>query len=166
MGRPGERWRRSAHALRIRAGRVRDLDLHGQDGPQLHGDRPEQRPDLHVPGAGGQRPGQWCCGDAASHAISVNRRRWRWRRRGTPAWPRPRAPNGAGRAQESAGGCHRWGSDADLGGAGGRRRRDDHGLRVPDRREGRLDIDWLHRHHLYGHRPRPTARSTSSRCGR
>ena len=52
-----------------------DLDLHRQRGHQPHGERPRQRPDLHVPGAGGQRPGQWRRGDAAGHAISVNRRR-------------------------------------------------------------------------------------------
>ena len=60
----------------------------------------------------------------------------------------------AGRAQESAGGCHRWGSDADVGGAGRRRRHGDHGLRVPDRPAGRLDFHRFHRHHPYGYRPR------------
>ena len=41
---------------------------------------------------------------------------FRWRRF------RGRAPNGARRSQESAGGRRRWGGDADVGGAGGRRR--------------------------------------------
>ena len=40
--------RRGAHAPRIRSGRFRDLDLHGRDSHQHHGDRPEQRSDLHV----------------------------------------------------------------------------------------------------------------------
>ena len=135
--------RRGGYALRIRAGPFRDLDLHGRHGHQPHGDRPDQRSDLHVPGAGGERPGQWCCGDAASHALSANRRRWRRR------WP---AHNGAVRAQESAGGGWRRAGDADLGGAGGRRGFRDHRLRVPDRREGTLDLHRLHRHHPYGHR--------------
>ena len=136
--------RRGGHRLRIRAGRFRDLDLHGQHGHPPHGDRPEQRPDLHVPGASGERPGQWCCGHAASHAISANRRRWR-------RWP---AHNGAVRAQESAGGGWRRAGNADLGGAGGRRGFRDHRLRGPDRREGTLDLHRLHRHHPYGHRTR------------
>ena len=47
--------RRGGHRLRIRAGPFRDLDLHGQHGHQLHGDRPDERPELHVSGAGGQQ---------------------------------------------------------------------------------------------------------------
>ena len=35
-------------------GRVRHLDLHGRDSHQPHGAQPDQRPDLHVQGAGGQ----------------------------------------------------------------------------------------------------------------
>ena len=138
-----QRRRGADHALRVRAGRVRDLDLHGRDGHQPHGDRPEQRPGVHVPGAGGQRPGQWCCGDARSHAISVIRQRWR----------RP-TPNGAVRAQEPDGGRRGRRGRADLGRSEGRRRFRDQGLRVPHRREGTLDIHRLHRHHPYAHRSR------------
>ena len=64
------------------------------------------------------------------------------------------APNGAGRAHKSDGGSHRWGGDADLGRAGGRRRIGDHGLPVPDQREEPLDLHRFHEHHPYGHRPR------------
>ena len=41
-------------ALRIRAGLFRHLDLHGRPGPQLHSAQPDQRPELHVQGAGGE----------------------------------------------------------------------------------------------------------------
>ena len=41
-----------------------------------------------------------------------------------------------------------WTAPEDDGGS------EDHGLRVPDQRAGKLDIDWLHRHHLHGHRAR------------
>ena len=61
--------RGGAHALRIRAGPVRYLDLHGRDSHQHHGDGPDQRPDLHVPGAGGQqRRGERGLGFAVGHA--------------------------------------------------------------------------------------------------
>ena len=142
-----ERRRGADHALRIRAGRLRDLDLHRQHGHQPHGDGPEQRPDLHVPGAGGQRPGQWCCDDARSHAISVIRQRWRrWRRRRRPAH------NVAGRARELGGGGWRRAGEADVGGAGGRRRLCDHGLPVPDQREESLAFHRFHPNHPYAHR--------------
>ena len=49
-----QRRRGADHGLRIRAGQLRDLDLHGQRGDQLRGDRSEQRSDVHVPGAGGE----------------------------------------------------------------------------------------------------------------
>ena len=75
------------------------------------------------------------------------RRRWWIRRRF-----RGTARNGAVRAQQSAGGRHRWGGHAGLGPAEGRRRCGDHGLPVPDRQEEPLD---LHRqNHPYGHRTR------------
>ena len=51
--------------------------------------------------------------NARSHAISVNRQRWR-------RWRRP-AHNAAGRARELAGGGWRRAGEADVGGAGGRR---------------------------------------------
>ena len=61
--------RRGPHALRIRAGRLRHLDLHGQHGPQHHGDGPDQRPELRVPGAGGeQRRGEHGHRFAVGHA--------------------------------------------------------------------------------------------------
>ena len=44
--------------------------------------------------------------------------------------------------------------DADLGRAGGRRRIGDHGLRIPDRRERKVDLHRFHRHHPYGRRYR------------
>ena len=75
------------------------------------------------------------------------------------------AQNGAGRAHESTGGGRRRPGRADLGCAGRRRRRGDHGLRVPDRPAGRLDFHRFHRHHPYGYRPSSTARPTSFRCG-
>ena len=59
LGSAPERRRGADHALRIRAGRVRDLDLHRRHSHQPHGEGPEQRTDLHLPGAGGERPGQW-----------------------------------------------------------------------------------------------------------
>ena len=46
--------RRGGHRLRVRAGRFREVDLHGQHGHHHHGDWPDERPALHVPGAGGQ----------------------------------------------------------------------------------------------------------------
>ena len=66
--------RGGAHALRIRAGPVRDLDLHGRDSHQHHGDGPDQRPVLHVPGAGGQqRRGERGLGFAVGHAHGRRR---------------------------------------------------------------------------------------------
>ena len=41
-----------------------------------------------------------------------------------------------------------WTAPEDDGGS------ENHGLRVPDQRAGKLDSDWLHRHHLHGHRTR------------
>ena len=68
-------------ALRIRAGLIRDLDLHGRDSHQLHGDRPDQRPVLHVPGAGGQPrrggPGeQFAVGHADIHGAGAGHAVW------------------------------------------------------------------------------------------
>ena len=64
------------------------------------------------------------------------------------------APNGAGRPYESAGGRRRCSGDADVGGAGGRRRLRDHGLPVPDRPDGGMDLHRFHGHHPYRHRSR------------
>ena len=56
-------------ALRIRAGLFRHLDLHGRDSHQPHGSQPDQRPALHVQGAGGQpRRGGPGLGFAVGHA--------------------------------------------------------------------------------------------------
>ena len=46
--------RRGGHALRVRAGPFRDLDLHKEHGHRHHGAQPDQWPELYVPGAGGQ----------------------------------------------------------------------------------------------------------------
>ena len=90
---------------------------------------------------GGERSGLWRCGDSASHAGSIS----------ATATSGP-TPNGAVRAQESAGGGWRRAGEADVGGAGERRRHGDHGLRIPDQQEEPLDLHRLHRHGPYGHR--------------
>ena len=43
------------HRLRVRAGRLRHLDLHRRHGHHLHRVQPDQRPALQVPGAGPQQ---------------------------------------------------------------------------------------------------------------
>ena len=84
---PASNGRGDDPALRIRAGLVRHLDLHGQRGHQLHGSQPDQRAVLHVQGAGGQQ----CRGGARPPVRSLPRRRVRRGRltRRTASAPRP-----------------------------------------------------------------------------
>ena len=79
-----------------------------------------------------------------------SRRRWwrRWR------WWRRSKRHGSGRSGEPAGRRWRRAGNAFLGGSGERRGLGDHGLRIPDQQERKLDIHWFHPHHPYGHRPR------------
>ena len=106
------------HALRIRAGRVRDLDLHGQHGHQPHGDRARQRSGLHLPGAGGERQGN---GDPVTLEATPSRSTGRGGSGGGgddgPREPRPGAPTNllleVGDGQVTL----RWEAPEDDGGA-------------------------------------------------
>ena len=137
--------RRGPHALRIRAGRVRDLDLHGQHGPQHHGDWPDERPELHVPGAGGQqRRGERGLGFADGHAHD----------------------HGAGGAREPALHARRPAGDAALEGAHERRRGADHALRIRAGRVRDLGLHGRDGHQPHGDRPEQRPDLTRSGCGR
>ncbi len=101
------------------------------------GAQSDERQGLRVRGAGGERPGLWRCRDGDGHAGGWwLRQRWRWRWRWFRGWRRKwwrgPAPNGARRPYESAGERGRYGGDADVGRAGGRRRLCDYGLPVRD----------------------------------
>ena len=115
-------------ALRIRAGLFRHLDLHRWHGPEHHGAQPDQRPELRLPGAGGQqhwgeRGLRFAIGHADVHAG----------RAGHAVWPQRHARQPAG--------------DAQLGPA--LRRGGPHALRIRAGRFQHLDLDRQHgpQHH-------------------
>ena len=118
------------HPLRVRAGRVGELDLDGQRGRQIHGDRPDQRSDVHVPGAGRERPRrERAIDERIGHAEGH--------------------PVAAGRAGEPGRQSRQRVGDAQLGPAGRHR----HALRVRAGRVGDLDLDAGHDQEPHGDRP-------------
>ena len=122
--------RRGGHRLRIRAGRFREVDLHGQHGHHHHGAQPDQRPELHVPGAGGQQRR----GERGLHRLGE------------------RHPgHGARRADEPRRHGRRPGGGTELDGARVKRRGHDHRLRVRAERFRDLDLHRRHGHHLRVH---------------